>query len=238
MMANNGKRSRKAFENVESSKKQKYDIDGLLKNLMQDSEFKTTFSTADTQDFMIDMQSQSLLESASAADNISTIDNLKSVENSSTTCKMGYYDTVDVAIMKRLKTEECQLSNSKKMLCYLNKHQQFRLDIRRYGDNGERTEKGVSLDLNQFRKLYELLDNIEEAYLDCLNRGEQIEIKHELGCMIYVTLSYQCPCVDLRAHFIKDNVLLPTKRGCALNLSEFFKFKNFMHSINNSLNEC
>ena len=93
------------------------------------------------------------------------------------------------------------------------------------------TKKGISLNLMQYKNLTDIIEDIKEA------RTKNQEYKYHLGNDVYVTVTQNNPCVDIRQFWKPHSDLVPTRKGLCLRPSEYEAFKTAVPDIDKQVPE-
>ena len=122
------------------------------------------------------------------------------------------------------------LSATKKLRLLFEKDGPFKIELRRFDENENKTEFGLILDVDQTTELLKLLPLFVESYRAALFDDEPVNIKYCLGKTSFARINYEILCLDIRRFYIRrgETELLPTKKGMALNYTELKKMKEYL----------
>lgn len=98
---------------------------------------------------------------------------------------------------------------------------ELRVDIREW-EGDVPTKKGISLNLMQFKNFLNGMSSAIEPVMKN-KRAEQDE-KFHLGAGVYITVTKDNPCVDIRKYWMNppnQDESLPTKKGICLRPTEY-----------------
>ena len=95
----------------------------------------------------------------------------------------------------------------------------FKIELRRFDENDNKTEFRLILDVDQTIELLKLLPILVELYRAALLDDEPINVKYCLGKTSFARINYEILCLDMRRFYIRrgETELHPTKKGIALN---------------------
>ena len=102
---------------------------------------------------------------------------------------------------------------------------ELRVDLREW-QNDYPTKKGISLNTMQFKDLSRGLSEVIDPVLKNEkgeNKGATHDERYHLGGGVYVTLTKNNPCVDIRQYWKppNQNDTVPTKKGLTLRPLEY-----------------
>ncbi len=121
------------------------------------------------------------------------------------------------------------ISDKKKINMYYDGGKFFCQLLKTTDDDGE---LGVTLDEDQFNDFRRLFDRLEEKLLASLHKGEKISYREPIGDMMFCSVNWRYPAVDVRAFYTdKHDELKPTRRGVAFNLREFRQVRSALEQI-------
>ena len=122
------------------------------------------------------------------------------------------------------------LSTTKKLRLLFERDGPFKIELRRFDENDNKTEFGLILDVGQTTELLKLLPILVELYRAALLDDEPINVKYCLGKTSFVRINYEILCLDIRRFYIRrgETELRPTKKGIALNYTELKKMKEYL----------
>ena len=113
----------------------------------------------------------------------------------------------------------------------------FVVDIRQWGSFNTTckkypSEKGIALSTQNWARLYQESDTIKNILSDS-HRTETEEI--DIGGSVYITRVLTSSSVDNRQWHMKNNDLIPTKKGISLHCDQFNSFLNKFEEIHQCL---
>ena len=138
--------------------------------------------------------------------------------------------TVQMRPVVDLASTWMDLSTTKKLRLLFEKDGPFKIELRRFDENENKTEFGLILDVDQTTELLKLLPSLVESYRAALFDDEPVNIKYCLGKTSFARINYEILCLDIRRFYIRrgETELRPTKKGMALNYTELKKMKEYL----------
>ena len=107
-----------------------------------------------------------------------------------------------------------------------------RVDIRTY-ENDRPTIKGVSLTIENMMALKKHLTELHRDLQELVCKATPVNKRIDIGNSLFVTINSEFRCINIRRWFKPQNMdqLLPSKKGIALNLSQFSALKNILNAL-------
>ena len=102
-----------------------------------------------------------------------------------------------------------------------------KIHIREYtssGKTGYPTKKGICVNISGFARLYSAVDDIVEAINQLKDGKKSVDLKQHLGSGMYASVKYPYMCLNLRKFFKPAELVLATKIGITIKVSEIEKF--------------
>ena len=124
------------------------------------------------------------------------------------------------------------ISKYKRIVRFVSSEGEFRLDLRKLGENGNPTSAGIVLDKAQFETFASLLPQLEEKVEDAI-RGKSTNFKKGIGGNAMVKVNDDYCCVDIRHYYLdrNDGTRKPTQRGITFNKNEFDVVKSLLNML-------
>jgi hypothetical protein len=99
------------------------------------------------------------------------------------------------------------------------------------------TKLGIALDLEKWKKIVDC--NIEEIdeNVEKMQSGQEVFWKKHLGENVYISMDSGYPCVNIRKWSMPEgeHEIRATRKGCALNFSQWQKLKDCVTVVQNKL---
>jgi hypothetical protein len=128
--------------------------------------------------------------------------------------------------------EYIEIGNSKMVKYYINSGGNFKFDLRKFDNCGLPTERGITLDVNQFKELVNLSNTLLLLYSDAFDRRNEVDVRYPLSGCVYASLNFNSLYVDVRHFYVDvDFSLRPTRLGVAFNLDEFKLLISIMRTV-------
>lgn len=150
---------------------------------------------------------------------------------------------VDSPPSQQVQELTCEMSSTKRARWFKNRQGQYRLEIMKLDECGQPTDSILILDEDQFLQLHKHFEAMQEALLDA-ERGENINIRIDLGQLIILSVKSDFMVIDIRRHFfprqnaVTDNEssqkmqsMIATRRGISLTYKESLTFRKFCFNV-------